>query len=295
MDKKTSKLGKGLGALLGDAEYAVMSPSTTGKSKFTVGGLIKIDQIEVNPFQPRSDFQEETIEELATSIKTYGLIQPVTVREIENGKYQLISGERRWRASILAGLTEIPAFIRTADDLESIQMALVENIQREDLNAIEIAISFQRLIEECNLSQEELSEKVGKDRSTIANYLRLLKLSLQAQIAVRDNKISMGHARALVALNSGKLEGKLVEEIIKNALSVRQTEALVKKHLSEQGVPKRKMKVTLSTSVTNFKNEFSKKINSKISIVKDTSGKGKISISFTSEEDLERIIKLLNN
>lgn len=294
MDKKTSKLGKGLGALLGDAEYSVISPTSAVRIKSDVNGFIKIEQIEANPFQPRSDFEQASLEELATSIKTYGLIQPVTVREIENGKYQLISGERRLRASIIAGLTEIPAFIRTADDLESIQMALVENIQREDLNAIEIAVSFQRLIEECNLSQEELSAKVGKDRSTIANYLRLLKLSLQAQIAVRDNAITMGHARAMVTLNDDELQNKLVQEIIKNALSVRQTEVLVKKYLAEQGVPKKKMKVTLPANVTTFKNNFSKKLNSKVSVVKDAAGKGKISIPFASDDDLERIIKLLN-
>lgn len=294
MDKKTSKLGKGLGALLGDAEYSVISPTSAVRIKSDVNGFIKIEQIEANPFQPRSDFEQASLEELATSIKTYGLIQPVTVREIENGKYQLISGERRLRASIIAGLTEIPAFIRTADDLESIQMALVENIQREDLNAIEIAVSFQRLIEECNLSQEELSAKVGKDRSTIANYLRLLKLSLQAQIAVRDNAITMGHARAMVTLNDDELQNKLVQEIIKNALSVRQTEVLVKKYLAEQGVPKKKMKVTLPANITTFKNNFSKKLNSKVSVVKDAAGKGKISIPFASDDDLERIIKLLN-
>ncbi len=293
MEKNKSKLGKGLGALLGEAEYTVISPNSIARIKSDVNGFIKIDLIEANPYQPRSDFEQTAIEELASSIKSYGLIQPVTVRPINNGKYQLISGERRLRASKLAGLTEIPAFIRTADDLQSIQMALVENIQREDLNAIEIAVSFQRLIEECSLNQEELSQKVGKDRSTIANYLRLLKLSLQAQIAVRDNKISMGHARAMVILEDAQLQNKVVEDILRNALSVRQTEALVKKYLSEQGVVKKKMKVSLSAHVTDFKNGLSKKLNTKISVVKDVSGKGKISIPFTSEEELERIINIL--
>jgi len=293
MEKNKSKLGKGLGALLGDAEYTVISPNSVARIKSDVNGFIKIELIEANPYQPRSDFEQTAIEELASSIKSYGLIQPVTVRPIDNGKYQLISGERRLRASKLAGLTEIPAFIRTADDLQSIQMALVENIQREDLNAIEIAVSFQRLIEECSLNQEELSQKVGKDRSTIANYLRLLKLSLQAQIAVRDNKISMGHARAMVTLEDPQLQNKVVEDILKNGLSVRQTEVLVKKYLSEQGVAKKKMKVSLSAHVTDFKNGLSKKLNTKISVVKDVSGKGKISIPFTSEEELERIINIL--
>ncbi|HXK74845.1 MAG TPA: ParB/RepB/Spo0J family partition protein, partial [Bacteroidales bacterium] len=242
---------------------------------------------------PRSDFDQEALEELAQSIKSYGLIQPVTVRPIEQGKYQLIAGERRLRAAKLAGLKEVPAYIRTADDIQTIQMALVENIQREDLNAIEIAISYQRLIEECNLSQEELSEKVGKDRSTIANYLRLLKLSLQSQIAVRDNKISMGHARAMVVIEDDELQNKLLNEIIKNGLSVRQTESLVKKYNAEQGVVKRKMKLTLSPSVTDFQVEFSKKLKTKVSISKTSTGKGKISIPFTSPEDLERIINIL--
>ncbi|HQA87201.1 MAG TPA: ParB/RepB/Spo0J family partition protein [Bacteroidales bacterium] len=293
MEKNKSTLGKGLGVLLGDAEYTVISPHSAARVKSDVSGYIRIDLIEVNPFQPRSDFDQETLEELAQSIKSYGLIQPVTVRPIEQGKYQLIAGERRLRAAKLAGLKEVPAYIRTADDIQTIQMALVENIQREDLNAIEIAISYQRLIEECNLSQEELSEKVGKDRSTIANYLRLLKLSLQSQIAVRDNKISMGHARAMVVIEDDELQNKLLNEIIKNGLSVRQTESLVKKYNAEQGVVKRKMKLTLSPSVTDFQVEFSKKLKTKVSISKTSTGKGKISIPFTSPEDLERIINIL--
>jgi ParB family chromosome partitioning protein len=293
MEKNKSTLGKGLGALLGDAEYTVISPHSAARVKSDVSGYIRIDLIEVNPFQPRSDFDQETLEELAQSIKSYGLIQPVTVRPIEQGKYQLIAGERRLRAAKLAGLKEVPAYIRTADDIQTIQMALVENIQREDLNAIEIAISYQRLIEECNLSQEELSEKVGKDRSTIANYLRLLKLSLQSQIAVRDNKISMGHARAMVVIEDDELQNKLLNEIIKNGLSVRQTESLVKKYNAEQGVVKRKMKLTLSPSVTDLQVEFSKKLKTKVSISKTSTGKGKISIPFTSPEDLVRIINIL--
>lgn len=293
MEKNKSKLGKGLGALLGDAEYTVISPNSAARVKSDVSGYIRIELIEVNPFQPRSDFDEDTLEELAQSIKSYGLIQPVTVRPIEQGKYQLIAGERRLRASKLAGLTEIPAYIRTADDIQTIQMALVENIQREDLNAIEIAVSYQRLIEECNLSQENLSEKVGKNRSTIANYLRLLKLSLQSQIAVRDNKISMGHARAMVVIENDELQNKLLNEIIKNGLSVRQTESLVKKYSGEQGVVKKKMKLTLSSSITNFQTQFSKKLKTKVSVSKTSNGKGKISILFTSEEELERIIHIL--
>lgn len=286
-------LGKGLGALLGKDEYAVISPNSAARVKTDNNSYIRIDLIDANPFQPRSDFEEEALNELSQSIKSYGLIQPVTVRPLENGRYQLISGERRLRASKLAGLTQIPAFVRTADDLQSIQMALVENIQREDLNAIEIAVSYQRLLDECQLSQDELSKKVGKNRSTIANYLRLLKLTVNAQIAVRDNAISMGHARAIISIEEAEQQNEIIKKIIDSGLSVRQTEALVKKYLEGDKPQKRKMKATLSTNITNFKNEFSKKLNSKISVSKDITGKGKIVIPFVSDDDLARIIDIL--
>ncbi len=286
------KLGKGLGALLGNAEYSVISPNSVARIKTESNSYIRVDLIEANPFQPRTEFEQAALDELAQSIKSYGLIQPVTVRPLENGKYQLISGERRLRAAKLAGLTQIPAFVRTADDLQSIQMALVENIQREDLNAIEIAVSYQRLIDECNLKQDELSEKVGKNRATISNYLRLLKLSTNSQIAVRDNKISMGHARALVGIDE-ELQEKIVNEILKNGLSVRQTETLVKKYSSENPSAKKKIKVALSSQITDFQSTFSKKLKTKVSITKDTNGKGKISIPFSSDEDLMRLVNLL--
>ena len=197
MTKNDKPLGRGLGALLGGGDI----PTGNG-AHYVVGNnsFIRLESIEVNPYQPRTQFNEEELQELARSIKTYGLIQPVTVRPVENGKYQLISGERRFRAAKLAGLTEIPAFVRTVDDVQSVQMALVENIQRSDLNAIEIALCYQLLIEECHLNKEELADQLGKDRSTVSNYLRLLKLSSETQIAVRDKKISMGHARALVVV-----------------------------------------------------------------------------------------------
>ena len=286
------KLGKGLGALLGNAEYSVISPNSVARIKTESNSYIRVDLIEANPFQPRTEFEQAALDELAQSIKSYGLIQPVTVRPLENGRYQLISGERRLRAAKLAGLTQIPAFVRTADDLQSIQMALVENIQREDLNAIEIAVSYQRLIDECNLKQDELSEKVGKNRATISNYLRLLKLSTNSQIAVRDNKISMGHARALVGIDE-ELQEKIVNEILKNGLSVRQTETLVKKYSSENPSAKKKIKVALSSQITDFQSTFSKKLKTKVSITKDTNGKGKISIPFSSDEDLMRLVNLL--
>lgn len=294
MEKKTpNRLGRGLGTLLGGAEIPVVADSVLN-AKSDPGTLIKIDSIELNPHQPRTDFDLKALEELAISIRTYGLIQPITVRPITHGKYQLISGERRLRASKMAGLTEIPAYVRTADDLLSLQMALVENVQRENLNAIEIAVSYQRLLDECELSHEELSNKVGKDRTTITNYLRLLKLSREAQIAVRDKKISMGHARALVIIDDETVQSKIVKEIVDQALSVRQTESLVKKYNQNPQGTKTKVKINLSDNLINFSTELSKKLNSKVKIAKELSGKGKISIPFSSEDELNKIIERLS-
>lgn len=290
MTKNDKPLGRGLGALLGGTEIPTSSGNrlASGNNSF-----IRLDSIEANPYQPRTKFDEDELNALAASIKTYGLIQPVTVRPVENGKYQLISGERRYRAAKLAGLTEIPAFVRTVDDVQSIQMALVENIQRSDLNAIEIAVCYQQLIEECNLSQEELSDKVGKDRSTVANYLRLLKLSTDVQVAVRDNLISMGHARALVVVEDEQLQARIVRQIIQESLSVRQTESLVKKYLSEDKSKKTRVKITLSDEVRNFQTDFSKKLKTKVNIKKDMTGKGTITIPFASDDELKRIIESL--
>lgn len=292
MDKDAKKLGKGLGALLGGGDLPIASNSVA-RIKQDSNGTIRVESIEVNPHQPRTVFDEEALRELAESIKTYGLIQPITVRPIANGKYQLISGERRLRACKIAGLQEVPAYVRTIDDLQSIQMALVENIQREDLNALEIALSFQRLIEECGFSQEEVSTKVGKNRSTITNYLRLLKLSRNTQIAVRDNQITMGHARALVVLENDKVQEKVLKQVLDGGLSVRQTEALVKKYSGEFKPQKTKIKITLSDEVNNFATSLSKKLNAKVNVSKDLSGKGKITIPFVSDEDLKQIISKL--
>lgn len=290
MAKTDKPLGRGLGALLGGAEI----PTSTN-NHYAVGNnsFIKLDSIEVNPYQPRTHFDEQALQELSQSIRTYGLIQPITVRPIENGKYQLISGERRFRAAKLAGLTEIPAFVRTVDDVQSVQMALVENIQRSDLNAIEVALCYQLLIDECHLKQEELSDKLGKDRSTISNYLRLLKLASETQIAVRDKKISMGHARALVVVEDEELQNKIVREIIRDGLSVRQTETLVKKYLSDSQSKKTKVKITLSDEVRSFQTDFSKKLQAKVKIKKDISGKGTMVIPFESDADLKRLMGLL--
>lgn len=290
MTKNDKKLGRGLEALLGGAEI----PSGN-KAHYAIGNnsFIKLESIEVNPFQPRVQFDDEELQQLAQSIKTYGLIQPITVRPVENGKYQLISGERRFRAAKIAGLTEIPAFVRTVDDVQSVQMALVENIQRSDLNAIEVALCYQLLIDECHLKQEELSDKLGKDKSTIANYLRLLKLSSEVQIAVRDKQISMTHARALVVIENENKQAEIVHQIIQDGLSVRQTETLVKKILSESQTPKTKVKITLSDDIRTFQSSFSKKLSTKVKIKKDISGKGSITIPFASDDELKKIIALL--
>ncbi|MDY6327756.1 MAG: ParB/RepB/Spo0J family partition protein [Bacteroidales bacterium] len=290
MPKNDRPLGRGLEAMLGNFEIP-----GKGDTGHVVSGnsTIRIESIETNPYQPRTKFDEDALKELAESIKTYGLIQPVTVRPAENGRYQLISGERRFRAAQLAGLTEIPAFVRTVDDAVSIQMALVENIQRADLNAIEIALSYKMLIDECHFTQEELGEKIGKTNTTISNYLRLLKLSTPAQVAVRDNQITMGHARALVAVENETEQAKLVKQIIGQQLSVRQTETLVKKALENSGNKKTKVKITLSDEIRDAQAAISKKLSSKVSIKKDISGKGSINIPFTSDEELRRILALL--
>ncbi len=215
---KKSALGKGLGALIKQSETAIPESQANATDK------IDISRIEVNPYQPRTNFDQEALEELAASIKQLGIIQPITVRAIDNGRYQIISGERRYRASIIAGLTEMPAYIRHADDNNMLELALVENIQREDLDAIEVAISYQRLIDECRLTQENVSERVGKKRSTIANYLRLLKLPAEIQLAIRHGQLSMGHARALVNIEQPEYQLQLLQDIIENGLSVRQVE-----------------------------------------------------------------------
>jgi len=254
---------------------------------------IHVASIEANPYQPRTKFDEDSLNELAQSIKTYGLIQPVTVRPVGNGKYQLISGERRLRAAQIAGLTEIPAFVRTVDDALSIQMALVENIQRADLNALEIALSYQMLMDECHFTQEELGEKVGKTNATISNYLRLLKLSTPVQVAVRDNQISMGHARALVAVEDEALQAKLAKQIVDEQLSVRDTESLVKKTLEGARNKKSKVKITLSDEVRTAQKAISKRLNTKVNIKKDISGKGSIQIAFSSDDELKKLLDML--
>lgn len=300
MSKKAA-LGRGLSALLENASTDITSNSNSpkeDKENVVVGAVssILIENIETNPFQPRTQFEKEALMELSNSIKELGIIQPITVRKLGYGKYQLISGERRFRASQLAGLKEIPAFIRIANDQEMLEMALVENIQRQDLDAIEIAFSYQKLIEECNLTQEKLSERVGKKRSTVANYLRLLKLPAEIQLAIRTKDISMGHARAIVNIENEKQQLEISRRIVKEGLSVRQIEELVKgkkgKEITDKAA-KKSNPSNLSFSQQKIKEDLTDFLKTEVDLSKNAKGKGKLVIPFTDENDLERIVELL--
>lgn len=295
MSKKPA-LGRGLGALLQNSETDIAT-SPIGEDVGNVVGSVSsiaIKEIETNPFQPRTQFEKDALLELANSIKELGIIQPVTVRKLGYGKYQLISGERRFRASQIAGLTEIPAFIRIANDQEMLEMALVENIQRQELDAIEVAFSYQKLIEECGLTQEKMSERVGKKRSTVANYLRLLKLPAEIQLSIRTRDISMGHARALVNIDDEKKQVTLSRRIIKEGLSVRQIEEIVKERKEETSIALKKGGVSdLSFSQQKIKDDLSDFLKAKVQLQSNAKGKGKLTIPFTSEKELERIVELL--
>lgn len=292
MAAKKNALGKGLGALIDDAKYE-KRPVNEAVSTSAIAE-IEISKIEANPFQPRKEFDDESLKELSDSIKELGVIQPITVKKLSNGKFQLISGERRTRASKLAGLEKIIAFVRDANDQGLLEMSLVENIQREDLNSIEIAVTYQRLIDECTLTQEKLSDRVGKKRATIANYLRLLKLPAEIQVGVRDNRISMGHARALLGVEDPDSQLKIYHKILNEGLSVRNTEALVR----EINYPVRKEESKtksqkLPKQYLSFKNSLNSKLNTKVDLKRSENGKGSIIISFNSEDDFERISKML--
>lgn len=295
MSKKPA-LGRGLGALLQSADTDITSKSNE-EIPSIVGAVstLPIENIEANPFQPRTQFEKEALLELSDSIKELGIIQPVTVRKLGYGKYQLISGERRFRASQIAGLTEIPAFIRIANDQEMLEMALVENIQRENLDAIEVAFSYQKLIEECNLTQEKMSERVGKKRSTVANYLRLLKLPAEIQLAIRTKDLSMGHARALINIDDEKKQIAIYKKIVKDGLSVRQTEDLVKGKKEDEKIAqfKKGSNTSLTFSQQKIKEDLSSFLNSDVQLQSNSKGKGKIVIPFASEEQLEKIVELL--
>lgn len=296
MAKATKKqaLGRGLSALLNDPENDIKSAQDHGADK-VVGNIVELDltAIEVNPFQPRSSFNEDALRELASSIKELGVIQPITVRKISFGKYQLVSGERRYRASKLVGLETIPSYIRIANDQESLEMALVENIQREDLDPIEIALSYQRLIDEINLTQEQMSDRVGKNRSTIANYLRLLKLDPIIQTGMRDGFLSMGHGRALINIDDTSAQLDIYEKIVANALSVRATETLVKDYKSSGSTSVAPSEPQIPDFVNKGKKEIAEYFGAKVDVRIAKKGNGRLIIPFSSEEDFKRIQKLI--
>jgi len=297
MAKATKKqaLGRGLSALLKDPSNDIKSVADKNADK-VVGSIVELDlgSIEVNPFQPRTSFNEESLRELASSIKELGVIQPITVRKLDFNKYQLVSGERRFRASKLVGLETIPAYIRIANDQESLEMALVENIQRQDLDPIEIALSYQRLIEEINVTQEELSDRVGKNRSTIANYLRLLKLDPIIQTGMRDGFISMGHGRALINVDDLSEQLDIYEKILSQNLSVRDTEALVRnfKNPNEKAATQ---KVSTPTFAKKAKKELTDLFETSVEVKVSKSGKGQLVVPFKNKEDFERILKLIKS
>lgn len=290
--RKFPALGRGLDALISDDEV-----QTSGSSSINE---VELSKIVPNANQPRREFDEEAMQELADSIAEIGIIQPITLRKMDNDTYQIIAGERRWRASQMAGLNTIPAYIRTADDEHMMQMALVENIQREDLNAIEIALAYQNLMEQAHLTQDGLSEKIGKNRATIANYLRLLKLPAQVQMALRNKTIDQGHARALLGLDSPALQVKLFNEIQERGYSVRQVEQMVKALNNGETIESGRRKLTdkktqrLPEEFTALKGKLSDFFQTKVQMTCSPAGKGRITIPFATEEELERIISLLD-
>lgn len=288
---KKKGLGRGLSALLDEPAADITARDSAGAQQRPMGGttLLAVAHIEPNPFQPRAHFSEEALSELAQSIRELGVIQPVTVRRMGYDRYQLISGERRFRASQLAGLTEVPAYVRVANDEAMLEMALVENIQREELDPIEVAVSFQRLIDEVSLTQERLSEKVGKDRATVSNYLRLLKLQPEVQMGLRNRSIGMGHARALITITDPARQVALFHKIVESQLSVRQVEDLARELTPVPGIartagaPKPRLDKALSQ-------RLSERLLVKTTVKQDSSGKGTIEISFKSKEELERLL-----
>lgn len=300
---KKQALGKGLGALLSDTKTDVTSSLSIDENNAQAVGNIanlRISQIEVNPFNPRTEFEKEGLAELASSIKELGLVQPLTVRKLGNDKFQIISGERRFRAAQAAGLKEVPAYIRIANDQAMLEMALVENIQRRDLNPLEIAFSYKRLVEECDLTQEELADRVGKKRSSTANYLRLLSLPVEIQNALKDKTISFGHARTLIALDDEDVQTYIFDMIVKEKLSVRKVEELVKetKEAQKSGNSDTKTKSKkadpLSFTQQKFKDDLASLLKSKVKVKLGNNGSGNLVIPFKSEEDLERIMKILD-
>jgi len=296
--EKRNALGRGLSALLNDSENGQPTKNnvSSGPEVNNLGSVneIKLAEIEVNPFQPRTDFDLQALTELADSIKLQGLIQPITVRRLNAHSYQLISGERRFRASKLAGLTQIPAYVRTANDQQMLEMALIENIQRENLNAIEVALSFQRMIEECSLKQEELGERVSKNRSTVTNYLRLLRLPPAIQASIRDGQITMGHAKALVTIDDSTQQIYLHQHIIKQGLSVRKAEELARDMQRAPQKKEGKQPEPVSFQIQKIQDDLASKFSSRVKLKIGGQGKGTIEIPFLSESDLTRILEIMD-
>jgi len=291
--KKRSALGRGLEALLQSPDTDITSKDISGN--YVVGAIanLSLEKIEVNPFQPRNTFEPEALEELADSIREQGVIQPITVRKLGYEKYQIISGERRFKAARMAGLEEIPSYIRVANDEQMLELALIENTHRQDLNAIEIGISYQRLMEECKLTQEELSKKVSKQRSTIANYIRLLKLPAEVQIAIRDGLITMGHARSFINIEDRDEQLNLLAQILNENLSVRDIEKKVQK-INKPELFKKKNKVApIPQKYREIQQVLATELNTAVEMKRNTKGRGSIVISFKNDEEMERIVSIL--
>lgn len=292
---RKNALGRGLGALLEDSPAKTKSQEILPEAAKTGIFEISIQEIQVNPYQPRVHFDKEALEELAESIKVQGIIQPITVRKLGPGEYQLISGERRFQASKIAGLTQIPAYVRTANDQQMLEMALIENIQRENLNALEIAQSYQRLLLECNLKQEELGDRVGKNRTTVNNYLRLLKLPPTIQAAIKDQTLSMGHARALINIEDVDKQLAIFKKAVEEELSVRKVEALVK--ALNEGKPGKDEKPSLDPvrkyEMNKIQQRLASHFGTKVALKSDAKNRGEIKIPFTSASDLNRILEIL--
>lgn len=295
--RKKNALGRGLGALLEDS--STNEVSSLGSAKVSSGSIsdISLDQIQVNPFQPRTHFDRQALEELAESIKVQGIIQPITVRRLSEGEYQLISGERRFQASKMASLEAIPAYVRTADDQQMLEMALIENIQRENLNAIEVALSYQRLLSECDLKQEQLGDRVGKNRTTVNNYLRLLKLPPDVQAGLRDKKISMGHARAIINVEDVDMQLHIFKKAVEEDLSVRKVEQLVRDLMIPKAEKVKPQKQDGSThrkyEVQQIQSKLSSHFGTRVGLKADGQFRGEIKIPFVSTEDLNRILEII--
>ena len=294
-----SALGRGLEDIEGGMGLDALIDTTPARTQgISTINEIPLDQIEANPNQPRREFDEDALEELACSIREIGIIQPITLRQVDENRFQIIAGERRWRASQMAGLTAIPAYIRTINDENIMEMALVENIQREDLNAIEIALAYEHLLDADGMTQEKVSERVGKSRTAITNYLRLLRLPAQVQIALQKKQIDMGHERALLAIDSPSMQIKLFNEVVKNGYSVRKVEEMVQKLKNGEDIESGKKTIASKAQVpeefTLLKNRLSQFLNTKVQFTCSPKGKGKISIPFANEEELERIMSIFD-